>query len=144
MKFSKQLSRLAARTKELEDRAEAAQHKAQGELEQDVAAAREKSKEDAEALRKSVDESAAEVSAWWTDLGRSWDEHVAKMRDHVDQRRAEHDLKSAQRDAKEADDYAAYVIHYAYAATEEAEYALLDATLAHKEADKLAAEMQHT
>ena len=144
MAFSEQLSRLAARTKELEERAEAAEHKAQADLEHDVATAREKSKEDAEALRKSVDESAAEVSAWWTDLGRSWDDHVSKMRDHVDEKRAEHDLAAAQRDSQDADDYASYAIHYAYAAAEEAEYAVLHATLAQKKADKLAADMQHT
>ena len=63
--------------------------------------------------RQHPDADAAEVSAWWTDLGRSWDEHVAKMRDHIDQKKDEHDLKTAQRDAEDAYAYASYVIDYA-------------------------------
>jgi hypothetical protein len=142
MTLSDELSRLAARTKELEDRAAAAHQKARADLEHDVAAAREESKANAEALRESVDTDAAEVSAWWTDLGRSWDQHLAKMRDHIDKKAAQHDLKAAQRAADEASAYASYVIDYTFAAVEEAEYAVLDATLAQMEADDLAAEMQ--
>jgi hypothetical protein len=133
--MSEQLSRLAARTKQLEDRAAAAHQKARADLEHDVAAARDESKANAEALRESVEADAAEVSAWWTDLGRSWDEHIAKMRVRIDKRAAEHD-------AEEASAYASYVIDYTFAAVEEAEYAVLDATLAQMEANELAAEMQ--
>jgi hypothetical protein len=140
--MSEQLSRLAARTKQLEDRAAAAHQKARADLEHDVAAARDESKANAEALRESVEADAAEVSAWWTDLGRSWDEHIAKMRVRIDKRAAEHDLKAAQRAAEEASAYASYVIDYTFAAVEEAEYAVLDATLAQMEANELAAEMQ--
>src|SRR3954449_8984191 len=74
MTLSDQLSKLAARTKELEDRASAAHQKARADLEHEVAAAREESKANAEALRDTVDADAADVSAWWTDLGHSWDE----------------------------------------------------------------------
>lgn len=142
MTLSDQLSRLTARTKELEDRATTAHQKAHADLEHDVAAARDESKANAEALRESVDADVAEVSAWWTDLGRSWDEHLAKMREHIDQKGAEHDLKAFQRAADDADAYASYVLDYTFAAVEEAEYAVLDATLARMDADELAAEMQ--
>ena len=116
MALSDQISKLATRTKELEERAAAAHQKAHADLQQDVATAREESKSNAEALRQSVDADAAEVSAWWTDLGRSWDEHIAKMRDHIDDKEAEHDLKSAQRAAEDAAAYASYVIDYTFAA----------------------------
>jgi hypothetical protein len=142
MTLSDQLSRLAARTKTLEERATAAQQKARSDLEHDVKAARDESKADAEALRKAVDEDVAEVSAWWTDLGQSWDKHIAKMRKEIDKKQAEHDLKSAQRDADDAAAYASYVLDYTFAAVEEAEYAVLDATLARMDADELAAEKQ--
>jgi hypothetical protein len=142
MALSDQLNKLATRTKELEERAAAAHQKARTDLEHDVSAARDESKANAEALRESVDADAAEVSAWWTDLGRSWDEHIAKMRDHIDDKEAEHDLKSAQRAADDAAAYASYVIDYTFAAVEEAEYAVLDATLAQMDADELAAQMQ--
>ena len=142
MTLSDQLSKLAARTKELEDRATAARQEARADLEHDVRAARDASNANAEALSKSLDASEAEVSAWWTGVGRSWDEHIASMRERVDKKRDEHDLKSAQRTAEEAADYASYLIDYTYAAVEEAEYAVLDATLAQMEADELAAAQQ--
>jgi hypothetical protein len=139
MAMSDQLSRLSARTKKLEDRAGAARQKAHDDLKKDVEAARHEAKTNAEALRASVDADAAEVSAWWIDMGRSWDEHLAKVRNHVDQRIAQHDLNTAKRDAEDANAYAAYLIDYCYAAVEEAEYAVLDATLAQMDYDELAA-----
>jgi hypothetical protein len=142
MALSDQLSRLAARTKELEDRAAAAQQEARADLEHDVESARAASRSSAAAFRNSVDASAGEVSAWWSDLGRSWDDHVAKVRTEIGRKRAEHDLRSAQRAADDAEAYASYLIDYTYAAVEEAGYAVLDATLARREADQLAAEMQ--
>ena len=142
MRLSDQINRLAARTKTLEDRAAAAHRKARTDVEHDVSAARDQSKANAEALRESVDADAAEVSAWWTDLGHSWDEHIARIRERNATRKAQHDLKAAQRQADDAAAYASYVIDYTYAAVEEAEYAVLDATLAQMDADELAAETQ--
>jgi hypothetical protein len=69
---------------------------------------------------------------------RSWNDHLAAVRKSVDDRRAAHDLKAAQKAADQADDDAAFAIDYAYAAIEEAEYAVLDADLAHVEVDELA------
>jgi len=139
MALSEQIDRLATRTKALEDRAAAARQQAHDDLQKDVAAARDASKANAEALRKSLDAGAAEVSAWWVDMGRSWDEHLANMRQHIDQKKAAHDVQTAKRTAEDADAYASYLIDYCYAAVEEAEYAVLDATLAQKEYDDLAA-----
>ena len=141
MAMSEQLSKLSARTKVLENRAAAANDKARGDLEQDVKAARDAAETNAEALSQSVKADEAQVSAWWDDVTRTWNQHVASVRDHIDNKVAAHDLKAAQRDAKEADDYASYLIDYTYAAVEEAEYAVLDAILAHKRADELAVGM---
>jgi len=139
MALSDQLSKLSVRTEELEGRAAAAGQKARSDLEKDVAAARAASKANAEALRESVDASVAEVSAWWTDVSRAWDAQVATMREKLDQRKAQHDLSAAKRNADDAYAYASYLIDYCYAAVEEAEYAVLDATLAQMEYDELAA-----
>jgi hypothetical protein len=139
MSVSDQISRLAVRTKDLEDRAAAAREKARTDLAKDVEHARDESRANAEALRESVDTSVADVSAWWTDVSRSWDQHVAEMRRHLEKKRSEHDLKAAQRDAEDANAYASYLIDYCYAAVEEAEYAVLDATLAQMDYDELAA-----
>jgi hypothetical protein len=140
MAISDQLSKLSARTKKLEVSAAAAKEKAHDDLQKDVAAARDASKANAEALQQSVDASVAEVSAWWTDVSRSWDQHVATMREKLDQKKAEHDLGAARRNADDAAAYASYLIDYCYAAVEEAEYAVLDATLARMDYDALAAE----
>jgi hypothetical protein len=142
MALSDQLSRLAARTKQLEDRAAAAQQEARTELEHDVEAARKASNANAEALSKSLDATEAEVSAWWVDMGRSWDQHIAHVRERVNTRKDQHDLKVAQRDADDALAYASYLIDYAYAAVDEAEYAVLDATLVQRDSDELAAAQQ--
>ncbi len=140
MALSEQLSKLSVRTKELETRAAAASKEAHEDLQKDVAAARDASRANAEALRKAVDEDVADVSAWWTDVSRSWDQHVASMRKHVKEKKAEFDVDQAKRTADDAYAYAAYLIDYCFAAVEEAEYAVLDATLAQMDYEELAAE----
>ncbi|WP_460625322.1 hypothetical protein [Intrasporangium mesophilum] len=143
MSLSEQLSRLAERTKELEQHASDARTKARADLEHEVAKAEATSKKNAEALRESVAATEAEVSAWWTDVSRAWDENLTKMRKRIKEQSAKHDLRAAQVDADEAAAYASYVIDYTYAAVEEADYAVLQATLARMEADDLAAQLQH-
>jgi hypothetical protein len=144
MALSDQLSRLSTRTKVLEDRFAASKEEARAQLEQDVKVAREASQANAEALNKSIETTEAEVSAWWDDVANGWNKHLATVRQHIEHKVAAHDLKSAQRDAEEADEYASYLIDYTYAAVVEAEYAVLDATLAHMRADELAAEIGST
>jgi hypothetical protein len=139
MAISDQLSRLSAQTKKLEERAAAARQQAHDDLKKDVETARKEAEANAEALHESADASAAEVSAWWIDMGRSWDAHLAKARKGVDRKVAQLDLNMAKRDAEDANAYAAYLIDYCYAAVQEAEYAVLDATLAQMEYDDLAA-----
>jgi hypothetical protein len=137
MALSDQLSQLAARAKELEDRAAAAHQKTKDDLEQDVKSARDSAQAQADSLRTSAEARQGQISAWWDNLQRSWNENIASIRNAVDDRKAEHDVKAAQRKADQADDDAAFAIDYAYAAIEEAEYAVLDAELAHMEADDL-------
>jgi hypothetical protein len=139
MALSDDLTKLAARTKELEDRAAAAKGKAKADLQQEVKEAGEAAQADAAELAKSIDRDAEDVAAWWGSVGRSWNEHLAAARKRIDDKRATHDLKSAQRGARRADDYASYAVAYASSAVVEAEYAVLDAVLAHMEADELAA-----
>jgi hypothetical protein len=139
MAAADQLTKLAARAKEAEDRAAAAQGKAKADLEQDVTTARASAEAQAEKLRQTADANKGKLSVWWHDVQRSWNEHVAKIREDVDAKRAEHDVDRAQRYAENAEDDATFAVDYAYAAIEEAEYAVLDAALARKKADELAA-----
>jgi hypothetical protein len=136
MALSDQLSDLAARAKQLEDNAAASKQKGRAELEADVNSARESAKAKAEELQKSAAENKGQISAWWDSVQRSWHEHVAEIRKKVEDRRSTHDLKAAQRAAERADKDAAFAIDFATAAIEEAEYAVLDAQLAHLEVDE--------
>ena len=138
MAVSDQLTKLAARAKELEDRAEAAKGKAKADLEHDVEVARDSAQAQADTLRETVAAGKNQVSAWWDGVQRSWDEHLAAVRKGVEEKKAAHDLKSAERIAGQAEDDAVFAIDYAYAAVAEAEYAVLDATLARMDADDLA------
>jgi hypothetical protein len=138
MALSDQLSRLASRSKELEDRAAAVKQQTKADLQHDVKQAREESQARADALANTIDESKADVSAWWNSMGRSWNDHVASVRKNIGDKRAAHDLKAAERAVRQADDDASYAVDYAYSAVEEAEYAVLDAILARMEADQLA------
>jgi hypothetical protein len=138
MALSDQLSQLAARAKQLEDHAAASRQKTKDDLEQDVKSARDSAQAKAESLRKGAEARKGQISAWWDNLQRSWNENIASIRTAVDDRKAEHDVNAAQRKADQSDDDAAFAIDYAYAAIEEAEYAVLDAELAHMEVDDLA------
>ena len=93
--------------------------KARAELEREVASA-----------RLSAGSREVKFAEGWSDLQRSWDAHVAKVRERLDNRRADHDAKRAQRRAEDAEDYAAYAAAFAHSAVVEAEYAALDAVLA--------------
>jgi hypothetical protein len=138
MALSDQLSALVAKAKQVEDRVAAARQKTRAELEADVSNARESSQAQADALHQQAEASKGKLSAWWDKVQRSWHEHVAAVRKGAEERRAAHDAKAAQRAAEEADEDASYAISYAYAAIEEAQYAVLDADLAHRHADELA------
>ena len=66
------------------------------------------------------------------------EQHVAAVKEDMTDRRAEHDLDRANKRADNAKGDAAFAIDYAVAAIEEAEYAVLDASLARMEAKELA------
>lgn len=140
MALSDELTRLAARAKEAEDKAAAANSRAKADLEQEVAAARKSVDAQAEELRKAREADKGKLSVWWHDLQRSWDEMRAKIRDDIEAKRAEHDVERARHRAEHAEDDAEFAVQFAYAAVEEAEYEALDAALARMEADELAAQ----
>ena len=137
MALSDQLTELAARAKEAEDRAAAARDKSKDGLQADVETARASAQERAKKLRESADANKNKLSVWWYDLQRTWNEHVAKIRDDIEGKRAEHDVDRAERRAEHRADDAEFAVEFAYAAIEEAEYAVLDAELARMEADEV-------
>lgn len=139
MALSDHLGELSVRAKMAETRAVAARNKAKVDLETDVSAARASAQAQAQKLRETAEAGEVKVSDWWTDVQKSWNDHVATIRENVDHKKAQHDLAEARRTAETADDDALYAIDYAFAALEEAEYAVLDAELARMELAELEA-----
>jgi hypothetical protein len=139
MAVSDEMGKLAARAKEAEDRTAAAQAKAKSDLEQDVENARATAQDQADSLRESAEAGKGRISAWWHDIQRSWNDHLAAAREDIENRRADRDADRAQENADRAEADASFAISYASAAIDEAEYAVLDATLARKNADEMAA-----
>jgi hypothetical protein len=139
MALSDQLYTLAARSKQAEDKVAAARTEAKAQLEADVKAAKESTKEHADALRAKAKEGKEHVSEDWRDVQHSFHDKIATAKLKIEVRKAEHDLKQAQKDADRAESDAAFAIDFAYAAIEEAEYEVLDAILARTYADELAA-----
>ena len=139
MAFSDQLTELAARAKQAEERAGAVQGKAKADVQADVETARASAQDRARKLRESAEADKNKLSVWWYDLQRTWNEHVTKIRDDVEGKRAEHDVDRAERRAERRADDAVFAVEFAYAAIEEAEYAVLDAELTRMEADELSA-----
>jgi hypothetical protein len=138
MALSDQLSELAAKAKQVEDRAAAAKQKTRAELQADVDDARASAQAEADALHTKAEANKGKISSWWDQVEKSWHEHVAAVRKGAEKRKAAHDANAAQRAAVQADQDASYAIDYAYSAIEEAQYAVLDADLAHRHADELA------
>jgi hypothetical protein len=137
MALSDELAKLAARAKQAETRAAAAQKKARTELETDVSDARASASAQAEKLRETAEAGEGKVSDWWSGVQKAWSDHVDAVRADIGERKEKHDRAEARRAADDAQDDAQYAIDYAYAAVEEAEYAVLNAALARMESDEL-------
>jgi hypothetical protein len=139
MALSDDLTRLATRAKEVEDHAVAARSQGRADLERAIADSRASAEAEADKLRHEAEARKGKLSVWWHDLQRTWNEHIAKIRDDIDSKRAEHDVERAKRRAEKAEDDARFAVAFAYAAIEEADYAVLDAALARMEAEQSAA-----
>ena len=137
MAKSDDLARLATRAKEAETRVAEVRAEARADLEQDVASAREAAQEQAEALRNRAEESKAGISGRLSDVQRSWNEQIARVREDLEGKRAKHDAHVAQRRADDAEAYASFATDLAYSAVVEAEYAALDAVLARMDAEQM-------
>jgi hypothetical protein len=137
MAVADDLSKLATRAKEAEERAAAAREKSKADLEADLEYARGVGEEEAKALRETAEEGKGRISDRWNEVQEAWNQAIAKVREDVEARKAEHDLHKAQRGAERAEDDARFAIDFAYSAIVEAEYAVLDADLARMEADEL-------
>jgi hypothetical protein len=136
---SEQLYKLADRAKQSEESIDHAKEESRAELKSRVEQARQASERQAAALKGGAGEVEAKASRWWVDVQDDWNKHIDKIRKDVGERKAEHDVKRAEHHAEHREDDAEAAVAFAYAAFEEAEYAVLDAILARQEADVLVA-----
>lgn len=139
MRASEQLEKLADLAKQSEDNIEHAKAESEAELKTRVQRARESSEKHAAELKGGASGAKAKASTWWSDVQDDWNKHIEKIRKDVDNRKEELDVKRAEHRAEHREDDAEAAVAFAYAAFEEAEYAVLDAILAREEADELAA-----
>ena len=122
--------------------------------ERDIIAAASQNEAELEAkldeTRKSADDRAAELRAKtqaatdqaesrWREVQSDWDRHIQRMHERMDAKKAVHDAKVAEEDAEWAEADALDAIDFASSAAQEAEYAVLNAMRARKDADALAA-----
>jgi hypothetical protein len=133
---SDDLTKLADRAKEAEQRVAAAREKAKQDLEADLDYARGAGEEQAEAPRETAEKGKGRISDHWESVQEAWNKTTAKVREDAESRKTEHDLHKAQWRADWAENDAPFAIDFAYSAIGEAEYAVLDASLARMEADE--------
>jgi hypothetical protein len=139
MALSDELAKLAARAKEAEARAAEARGKARADLEQEVFSARAAAQAQGDKLRQKAADTEGQISDWWVDAQKSWNERIAAIKGDVETKKVELDVGKARRKAERREDDAILAIDAAYWAIEEADYAVLDAVLARRDADDAAA-----
>jgi flagellar biosynthesis/type III secretory pathway protein FliH len=87
MAVSDDLTKLAARAKEAEERVAAAREKSKADLEADLEYARGVGEEEAKGLRETAEEGKGRISDRWNDVQEAWNQAIAKVREDVDARR---------------------------------------------------------
>jgi small-conductance mechanosensitive channel len=117
----------------------AAAAKDEAELKAMVDDARKKADERAAVLRAKSDEVSDSAERQWQEVQSDWDEHIKRIRERMDAKKDELDAKVAEHDAEWAEADAIDAVNFASAAIEEAQYAVLDAVLARRRADVMAA-----
>jgi hypothetical protein len=134
-KLSVQLAELSDRAAKVEDVVSAAQGRDRQRLEAQRAA-----------LQTAIDtgksraaEARTSAESWWDQSRGSADNWFAGVRAKAEQRRDDWDRKQAEHRADEAEADAVDAIDFAIYALNEAEYAVIDATLARTDADALGA-----
>ena len=99
---------------------------------------RKKADERAAVLRAKSDEVSDSAERQWQEVQSDWDGHIKRIRERMDAKKDELDAKVAGM-TKWAEADAIDAVNFASAAIEEAQYAVLDAVLARRRADVMAA-----
>jgi hypothetical protein len=132
-KLSVQLAELSDRAAKVEDVVSAAQGRDRQRLEAQRAALQSA----IESGRSKAADARASAESWWAQSRDSADSWFAGIRAKNEQRQSDWDRKKADRRADEVESDAADAIDFAMYALDEAESAIIDATLARADADAL-------
>jgi hypothetical protein len=109
------------------------------ELQAKVNEARKNADDLAADLQTRTRQASDQAGDHWQEVRSDWDQHIQRVRERIDAKKAAHNVDVAEQDAEWAEADALDAIDFASSAVEEAEYAVLDAMLARKDADVLAA-----
>lgn len=137
---SETFTKVRERAKQAEENIKSADAKRRADLKDRVVKAHERAAKLADEIDKKSDEIGADASALWQATKNSWNSHVQNLHDAVADKEAKLELHVAVRDAEHAENYAVSAVDFALAAIDQAEYAVLDAILARRDADELAVE----
>jgi len=133
--MSDQLAELSRRAKDVETAATAAMTQNREKLTHLVDRARAKAQRRADGLRVDGARVIKEADNRWNDIQTHWKDLVRTVRTELQDARDGFDVDRAQRRADRAEAGADLAVAFALAALEEAEYAVLDATLARADAN---------
>ena len=104
MALSDELAKLTARAKETETRAAAARGKARADLEQEVSSARAAAQAQGDKLRQKAADSEGQISDWWVDAQKSWNERIDAVREDIESKKTAHDVGKARWKADRRED----------------------------------------
>jgi small-conductance mechanosensitive channel len=139
MSLSDDFTKLKEQVENADQTIRAAVAKDDAELRAMVDDARKKADDREAELRGTSTEVADQAERHWNDVKSDWDQHIQRIRKHLDAKKAEVDATVAENDAEWSEDDAYDAVQFASSAIDEAQYAVLDAVLARRKADVLAA-----
>jgi hypothetical protein len=139
MPVSDDFTKLKEQVENADRSIKAAVAKNDAELEAMVDEARKKADDRATQLRTKASETADQAERHWNEVQSDWDQHIQRLRERMDAKKAELDAKSAESDAEWAEADAYDAVQFAATAITEAQYATLDAVMARRKADVMAA-----
>jgi len=136
--FDNLIDKLADRAKEAADRVHASTSDTKEKLEAQVLKSRAAADKTTQELEAKVSHSQDETSQRWSQIGREWHDHIARIQGKIDAGKGKLDVSRAQHRAELAESDAIEAVDFAYMAIEWAEWAIVDAELARLDADELA------
>ena len=139
MTVSEGFDKLKEQIEEADRSIRAAASQDTAELKAMVDDARRSAEKHADELIVKSDEDAVQAERHWQDVQADWDAHIKRIRERIAAKKASFDADRAESDAEWAEADAIDAVQFASAAIDEAHYAVLDAVLARKDADVMAA-----